>query len=265
GLRTTTLDYASLSGYDLRKYNVLIFPSVWGGISSIKETMGKSGLTKLKTWIKNGGTLITMGSSSAFAADSSVALSKVKLRRQGISELDNYKRAYEKEASTQNIEVDSLELWEGKVTGESGAKEIKKGKADTKELTKLDKESLKFMPRGAILRLSLNEEKWLNFGAGKKMPALFNSTYVYLSKPPVQTAVRFSDAADLRLAGLVWPEAKPRIEHTAYLTRESSGNGQIIMFAVQPNFRSYFYGTTRLLLNAVLLGPGFGTKQTVEW
>ena len=265
GLRTTTLDYASLAGYDLRKYNVLIFPSVWGGVSSIKETMGKSGLTKLKTWIKNGGTLITMGSSSAFAADSSVALSKVKLRRQSISELDDYQKAYEKDVSVKHIEVDSLELWEGKATGESDTKEIKKGKADTKELAKLDKETLKFMPSGAILRLNLNEEKWLNFGAGKQLPALFHSSYVYLSKSPVQTAVRFSDASEIRLAGLVWPEVKPRIEHTAYLTRESSGNGQIIMFAVQPNFRSYFYGTTRLLLNAVLLGPGFGTKKMVEW
>jgi hypothetical protein len=37
------------------------------------------------------------------------------------------------------------------------------------------------------------------------------------------------------------------------------------MFATDPNFRGYFLGGERMLLNAVLLGPGFGTRQTVEF
>jgi len=31
-----------------------------------------------------------------------------------------------------------------------------------------------------------------------------------------------------------------------------------------PFFRAYFYGSGRLLINAILLWPGFGAEQEVE-
>jgi len=64
----------------------------------------------------------------------------------------------------------------------------------------------------------------------------------------------------LRLSGLLWPEARKRWKETAYLTREGLGKGQIILFAGEPHFRAYFNGSGRLLINAILLGPGFGTR-----
>ena len=39
----------------------------------------------------------------------------------------------------------------------------------------------------------------------------------------------------------------------------------MILFGGDPNFRGYFLGTRRLFLNAVLLGPGVGTRRTVPW
>ena len=65
---------------------------------------------------------------------------------------------------------------------------------------------------------------------------------------------------DLRIAGLLWPEARARWAETAYATRESSGKGQIILFAHEPNMRAYFYGTRGMFMNAVMYGPGFGTS-----
>ena len=32
------------------------------------------------------------------------------------------------------------------------------------------------------------------------------------------------------------------------------------MFAADPNIRAYFFGTRKLFLNAVLYGPGMGTR-----
>ena len=58
------------------------------------------------------------------------------------------------------------------------------------------------------------------------------------------------------VSGLLWPEARHRWANTAWLTQERSGSGQIIMFATDPDVRAYFYGTRKLLLNAVLYGPG---------
>ena len=67
----------------------------------------------------------------------------------------------------------------------------------------------------------------------------------------------------LRMSGLMWPEAGQRIANSAYLTRESKGRGQIILFAGQPAFRGASLGTARLLLNALVYGPGMGTELVV--
>ena len=51
--------------------------------------------------------------------------------------------------------------------------------------------------------------------------------------------------------------------NTAYVTRDSVGNGQVILFAAPPTFRGATFGTTRLLHNAMIYGPGCGTSQPV--
>jgi hypothetical protein len=262
-LRVSTLNADYFNRYDLRKYNVLIMPSYWGGASGLKNTFGKSGLQKLKTWISDGGTLIAIGSSAGALADSSIGISNVKLKQQVLSKLDSYEQAYQKELSVRNISIDSLAIWEGEIKEEE--KTEKSAKAVNKVLAEKDSEDRRFMPRGAIVKLNLNDEHWLNFGVPDKLPALYSNDRVLMSKPPVQTAARLAEKNDLRLSGLLWPEAKIRMEKGAYLTRESRGNGQIIMFADEPNFRSYFEGTERLLLNSILLGPGFGARQVVDW
>jgi hypothetical protein len=68
----------------------------------------------------------------------------------------------------------------------------------------------------------------------------------------------------VRMSGLLWPEASQRIANSAYLTRESLGAGQIILFAGQPNFRGSTRGTNRLLLNALVYGSGLGTRPKVD-
>ena len=65
---------------------------------------------------------------------------------------------------------------------------------------------------------------------------------------------------NVRMSGLVWPEASQRIANSAYLTRERVGNGQVILFSGEPNFRGATLGTNRLWLNAIVYGPGLGTR-----
>jgi hypothetical protein len=88
---------------------------------------------------------------------------------------------------------------------------------------------------------------------------MFTSS-AFMSRDPVRTPARFASAGALRLSGLLWPEARDRWARTAYATRESKGRGQIILFAGEPAFRGFFHGTSRLLQNAILLGPGWGTS-----
>jgi hypothetical protein len=98
-----------------------------------------------------------------------------------------------------------------------------------------------------------------------RVAALVFGSTVLMSKDPVRTTARFADAAQLRVSGLLWPEARDRWARTAYITREGRGNGQIILFAGDPAFRGAHEGTQRILMNSILLGPGCGTHHLVEW
>ena len=73
--------------------------------------------------------------------------------------------------------------------------------------------------------------------------------------------------ADMRLrsSALVWPEAGRRWAETAYATVEAVSKGQSILFANDPFFRGYFEGSLRLLLNAIVLGPGMGASPPLPW
>ena len=69
---------------------------------------------------------------------------------------------------------------------------------------------------------------------------------------------------NVRMSGLVWPEASVRIANSAYLTQERYGKGQIILFSGEPNFRGSTLGTNRVWLNAVVYGSGLGTSPSIK-
>jgi hypothetical protein len=81
----------------------------------------------------------------------------------------------------------------------------------------------------------------------------------------VRVAARFADLERLHLGGLLWPEAAARLARTAYATRESLGRGQVILFSGDPVYRGWLPDTRRLLLNAILYGPGLGTRWSRPW
>ena len=187
-----------------------------------------------------------------------------------------------KERSARDIKVDSDEVWgtsasdadedEAK-SSEKGGGAKSKGSAtdDTKSLERKDAFQRMFSPSGAIAAAILDAEHWLCAGASpsvsdeSKLPVMVTGSNVLMSKYPVRAPVRLADADDLRLSGLLWPEARARMANSAYATVERVGNGQIMLFASDPFFRGYFEATGRLFLNAMLHGPGLGARQSVPW
>jgi len=267
----SSLDINGLEQIDLDKYNVLILPQVWGNPMGYSKVLGKQGISKLKEWVQDGGTLIAIGTAAAFAADSSVKLSSVRLYRQSLDKLDEYREALALERLAEKPVVDSAAVWGMPKESKSGKPKKAEQEAarepggDLEQLKAEDQRSQLYMPRGAILRANLDTEHWLTSGLGDRVPVILYSEFALLSRPPVESAARLSEADNLRLSGLLWPEARGRWQQTAYLTREGLGKGQIILFAGEPHFRAYFHGSGRLLINAILLGPGFGTRQAEPW
>ncbi len=243
---------------DISKYNVLVLPDVWGG--QLGARLGQQGKQKLTNWMRDGGTLVLMGSSAVWAADSTTGLSQVRLKRQMLDKLAKYDRAVSRELAAEAPDIDTIALWHPELVKEKINKndDSPKAKGKTgKEAEEYDQWSRRFYPRGVIMRAEIEQEDWLSFGMNEQVPVMVYTSYAFLSSAPVKTTARFAEKNKIRLSGLLWPEAQQRWGTTAYATHERIGKGQLILFASNPNFRAYWYGTRRMFANAILYGPGF--------
>jgi hypothetical protein len=290
GLRVSPINIQSIGRIDLRSYNVLILPESFG--SGLGAILNEGVRNQLKAWIEAGGTLVALGGSAAFVAGKDNNLSAVRLRPDVLDKLNVYEEGVERERSARKIEVDPAVVWgrgapaadestpaasagegekdesktpDAKASNDGGKKDGKSGGSDAEALKRKDTWLSLFSPNGVFVRAEVNPEHWLCFGLGDRIPVLFGGSSVFLSTHPVATPVRLTTSDNLRLAGLLWPEAKERIANSAYASVERVGRGQVILFADDPLFRGYTEATGRLLKNAVILGPGQGTATPVPW
>ena len=277
GLRTSPVNVQRLRAIDLRAYNVLVLPAAWNG-SLLGGVLDEDAVKRIRVWVEAGGTLIAIGGSAAFVSDEDRGLSAVRSRRNVLDELDVYDEALARERDAREITVDPARVWgpprsmapaaPGPPQDPDAAGDEAKPPPrpdDDDALKRADAWARIFSPQGVIASARLDPEHWLCFGLGDRLPVLLRGSFAYMSRHPVATPARFDDADQLRLSGLLWPEARQRWAGTAYATVERRGNGQVILFAADPFFRGYFEGSGRLLSNAILLGPGMGTSQPVPW
>ncbi len=264
-IKHSILLFDQIERMDLSKYNVLIFPSTWGGVKVYQNYLNKNTLAKLKNWVEAGGTLIGIENGAAFIADSASGLCNTRLRRQVLRDLPVYQEIAKLKSAFTLAGVDSINVWEqGKFLPDS-FQVAAVSKEHLKLLEKQDELERLFHPIGAILRSTLDNDHWITFGMESEVPVILNTSYVLLALDPVQTPARFEDSTKLRLSGLLWPEAQKRIINSEYLTVEKIGRGQVILFAGDPYFRAYFHGSAKLLINSLLYGPGMGTVSPVPW
>lgn len=262
GLPVSLLEIARLGDMDLSIYNVLILPDTWGPLSAVA---GPGAVENIKTFVRAGGTLIALEGSAAFCADSANGLSTVRLRHHVLGRLAEYEEAARLETTWETPDIAKLKIWDYP-TSDSAKPAEPKPSGNPDVLKRQDEAARVFSPHGAVLRVTLDTEDWLTSGMKADVPALIYTSNVFLAKyPEARTVARFADTADLRISGLLWPEARERLALSSYCTREQLGSGQVILFAGQPNFRAYYRGTERLLVNAVLYGPGLGTRWMPKW
>jgi len=271
-LLCSPINIQSISRIDLRKYNVLILPDS-GNLGAVLD---EKAIEKIKKWTEGGGTLIAVGGSAAFVAGKDRGLSEVRLKRDMLDKLAEYEEAVEREKNARDIKIDPNQLWGTNTSEEKTTKpetenddtekpEESKVKSDTEKLKRTDEWHRIFSPTGTFLTGTVNTEHWLGFGLHDKLPVMFWGNNAFMSKHPVRTVVRLADKDQLRLSGLLWPEAGQRLANTAYATVEPVGRGQIILFATDPTYRMWLACMQRLFLNATLLGPGMGTSQPPPW
>jgi hypothetical protein len=299
-MRVSLLTTNRVRNSDLGKYNVIVLPRVWGGPSGYRRYLGESGTAKLRSWVESGGTLIAIGSGAAFLADSSAHMSAVRLRRDVVGKypppiwglsLEAAKEIGLFQATGVNLQKEEGEtvaatipttglgipgpgspiLGSGALPFAGGGRSVwtpppaKAPLLSDEEWGEVDERMRRFRPQGAYLRVDMDPDHWLTAGLPEKVPTIISGSYAFMAREPVRTVARFAAPESLHVAGLVWPEAAARLAHTAFMTREGLGRGQVILIAAAPYFRAYHHAVKRLFLNAAVLGPGMGTARTVPW
>jgi hypothetical protein len=285
GIRHSHLDEDRAGNMDLRRYNVIYLPDRWGwgGGGSLPANLQR----QLGDWVRAGGTLIAVGGSARALVSAEDSLVSSRLLEQVVGEdLESFQDAIHREWLAANQPLPEADaIW-----GHSAGGELEWPWANGAELPNAGERKRReewqrmFMPSGALVALRADRQHWLNAGGNDYLTALFSNSPVFMSKLPIESPLRvgvYNEAENdagligwapvpegqelrVRAGGLLWPEARDRIASAAYVTRESVGRGQVILFAHPPAFRAAQVGTMRVLENALILGPGLGTRQVIE-
>lgn len=268
GLRVTRLRFDQLDGAELDRYGVLVVPDAGQGRGALlRPRLGEAGWTRLADWVRRGGTLIALGEGArllfpaALEGPGALGLGALRPREQVLGELDVYLADSRRLAGLGELQVDGAALRAGDSLALRRPALPGPAALPTPAPTPAADDWLRrFAPRGCILRVDLEPSHWLAAGVGARVPAMVSTDLALLARQPARVAGRFAPAASLRLAGLLWPEARERWAETVYLSQERVGDGQVIAFLGNPIYRGAFGGTARLFDNALLLGPGLGTR-----
>ncbi|RME94157.1 MAG: peptidase [Verrucomicrobia bacterium] len=285
-IRHSHLD--GLAGRDLRRYNLIILPD---GRPELPDT--------LKDWVRQGGTLIAIGRSTTRLTAKDAGWSSVRLLPDVLDDLDAYELTIFREwLGAQAALPPTDQVWAHTPAPELPTpwKTFGGKRPGADELKRLDRWQSLFMPQGAFIAARVDTNHWLTAGCDPWMPILVGGHPLLMAKDGVQAPVRYGlfepappqtagqtapdgdqqEAAPavrrigwaalppgtqlrLRLSGLLWPEAAHRLANAAWCTRERFGRGQIILFATPPAFRGTARATDRILLNAIVYGPGWTT------
>jgi hypothetical protein len=300
GLRASYLDVHSLQTTDLRRYNVLVIPD-GADADALKPRLEalKLWLTDGGTLVATGSSAAAFArETNGLGATRQLpdVLGKMDEYRQAVV------REWEARQTTPDPDkvwafTPPAEVTYPWLIGESD------DKAKDEELKRRDAWRAIFMPVGTLLAGRVDDRSWLTAGCGDYVPLIYSGKTVLVAPPAVQAPVRLgvfnpasakepgetadATAADakeenkkkaapgwtlappgfelrLRMSGLLWPEAADRLANAAYVTRESMGSGQLILFAADPTFRAAALGTSRILANAIIAGPGMGASEPIK-
>jgi hypothetical protein len=219
---TVAVRASALGSTNLYDFDVVIFPS-----GNYSDAVGEGLLDELRGWMSDGGTIITIANATAWATR--VGLLSTTAERRGGRPVDS-------DPDDQGTPEQPIEYLEEIVPADEAPESVP----------------------GAILRVVLDDEHWLAAGTDGEIGALVEGSRVFapLTLDDGSNVGRYGELDGLVLSGIVWEEARPQLANKAFLMHESTGSGQIIGFAEDPNYRAYAEATQLLFMNAVILGPG---------
>lgn len=254
GFEFTPLTFDAVRRGALKDYKVLILPD---GNSSRYADLLKS----LKSWIQDGGTVVTMRGSAVAATVKDLGLTSARLVG-----------SEDEKSPAQNDEQHAESVTNAPQT--TGANDAEKTTVNTEKTDKQDfvipvlppivspSANQNKVPEGipgAIFRATVDRTNYLTYGVEQpNLPVLLASPYFFRYSSEGSNVVVFDEkpAKPLTISGFVWEgNTEKHLKGTAYIIDEPVGAGHVIMFAEDPFFRGFFRSTTRIFFNSLVLAP----------
>jgi hypothetical protein len=234
GYPVTAIHTWQLASADLSEYNVIILPHAGGAFGGYGRLLGESGAQKLKAWMQNGGTLITIGEATRWLTEEKVELLATSREMRGGKP---EKKSEKKEGAAAKPESTA--------TGFDLQKNIQ------------PEEELPERTPGAVMRVQLERTHWMTAGYHGFANVMVESRNIFtpLKLDKGVNLATYLPEDKILLSGFTWESARRQLGNKAFLMHQQHGRGQVIAFAEDPNYRAFMDGLNLLFMNAVLLGP----------
>lgn len=218
-----------LRSANLGRYQVLILPVMNG--AGYKSALGSSGIENIKTWVRQGGVLISLGNATRFLADPDVDMLAVR-RERAVVELDEMPESIEDEATVEGQYLTELEEYNNQVVA---------------------LEDNPYSVSGVLVRADVHPEHWLSAGVADELNVLVRGSDIYT---PIRindgiNVARFQGPDSLVSSGYLWEENRRQLAYKPFVISQSSGAGEIVAFTQDPTVRAYLDGLNVILMNAI--------------
>jgi hypothetical protein len=213
------VNVGDMGGTDLASYDVILVPP-----GNPVGTLGETGMTRLRDWIRGGGTLVASGSAAQRLAE---PLAEVE-ERGSLDEEDEPDRDERLERALRTRQERSDEQWAERVPG-------------------------------TILPVRMDSDHPLAWGAaaggaGPDRMFVLSSGVGFEPSDNAETVAWFPEGLD-RVSGVISERNLERLDRSAWLVERRLGSGKVILFADDPIFRGFWYGAWPSYVNAILLSP----------
>lgn len=199
---------------DLSKYTTMVL------VSGSYNNLDSADVKKIKDWVSEGNTLITIGRATAWAIGK-------KLVKESLVKEEKDKKG-EKKDTTEQKRYDYVQASE--IRGRDGV-------------------------GGVIFEVDLDITHPLGYGYRDRQLPVYRNNKVWIapSKNEFSNVAMYTE--EPHIDGFITDDNLNKfLKKSASIVVSRAGQGRVVLFAEDPNFRGTWYGTNKLFLNAVFFG-----------
>ncbi|RSK47518.1 M14 family zinc carboxypeptidase [Hymenobacter rigui] len=231
GLPLSRIEVGNFGRAPLGRYNTLVL------VGGSYAALDKSTVERLRRWVQDGGTLITLKNASEWAIKQGIVKEKLLIPAHG-GWAD----------STALAEASPLSTPKAGARPAAGLPVARRA-----DFVSQEQEGTRAIA-GSIYQADIDITNPIGFGLTSRRLYVFRNgtTFLRPSRNPYATVVQYASAP--LVSGYVSSNNLRQISSSAAVVVSKVGSGRVVLFADDPNFRHYWHGTSRLFSNALLLG-----------